>query len=91
MAETKLDTFKSQLDILRGSINLLFVEIGQHLTPALKGMVKQTIDVVNTFTSLIDGSKSLKEVFVGLSKDSRNSSKYYHQLLQIILKKLEPL
>lgn len=63
MADTKLDTLKSQLDVLRGSVNLLFVELGQHLTPALKGMVKKTIGAVNAITSLVDGSKSLKQVF----------------------------
>lgn len=67
MAEIQLNTLSGQLEILKGSWELLKVTVGEKLMPILKDFVKGTlIPLVNRMAEAAGESDTLKEKFEAL-------------------------
>jgi len=66
MAEIQLNTLSGQLEILKGSWELLKVTVGEKLMPVLKDFLKNTIiPLVNKMVDWAKESDTLKNAFTG--------------------------
>lgn len=59
VAATRLDNMKGSMEELSGSVETLFIQVGQRLIPMLTGVVQSITEAVNWFSNLDEGTQNL--------------------------------
>ena len=67
VAKAKIDTFNGSMEILKGSIGLAFIELGEKFAPAIKLVGKGITKLVNVFIKLPEPIQTGIAIVIGLS------------------------
>lgn len=92
MAKIQLDTLSGQVEILRGSWELLKVTVGERLMPILKNFLKETIiPLVNKMVNLAKESDTLEKGFTSFIGGVKNGIEWIVEHRESLVKAVKAI
>lgn len=67
----RMNNLEGQVEILRGSLETLAIDIGSHVTPALQSIVEAIIPIVNVASDMVEALGGSRDAFARLSPEAQ--------------------
>lgn len=80
----RMNNLEGQVEILRGSLETLAIDIGSHITPALQSIVEAIIPIINVASDMVEALGGSSDAFARLSPEAQTFVTVLESIAQMI-------